>query len=279
MTSIIISSDAHETCQMVGEKTADALGYKYIGRELLEQVAEQYNVSADKLLRVLNGSSPRKLSNKSHGLLLGYIQTATLEQLLEDSIVCAGLAAHLYVRDVSHVLMIHVLSDPKAMVNALAVKNKISAKKASKILERERARRVRWSMDNFGIDEGAPSTYDMVISLEQIEIEKVVDIIKDMAGYRKFQPMTYSRKHLQDLALASKVRVALLSQYPDIRVSADGDTAIIHVKCSKWQKQKTTEAMKEIVGQIAGVKLVQVHAVSNMRDLEKQPEQMSFNDQ
>lgn len=279
MTSIIISSDAYETGHRVGEKTADALGYAYVGRQLLEQVAEQYKVSVDKLLRVLNGSSASKLSGKTNDLLLGYIQTATLEQLLKDSVVCTGLAAHLYVRDVSHVLMIHVLSDTRALVGALAVEKKISSKKATKILERERARRASWSMDNFGIDEGSPSTYDMVISLEQIEIDKVVDIIKDMAGYRKFQPMTYSRKQLQDLALASRVRVALYAQYPDIRVSADGETAIVFVKCTKRQKQKTTEAIKEIVGQMAGVKLVQVHAVGSIRDLEKQSEQMFVNDQ
>ncbi|MFH1130947.1 MAG: cytidylate kinase family protein [Pseudomonadota bacterium] len=275
MTSVIVSSDVQEIGQLVGEKTASALGYKFIGRSLLSEVAERYQVKEDKLLRALERGTAPKLSNKADDYLLSCIQTVTLEQLLRGSVVCTGLAAHLYVRDVSHVLMLRVLSNAEARINALAAQKKISTKKASKLLEKERVRCVQWSTAYFAIDESAPSTYDIVISLDHLEIDKVIDIVKDMTSYRKFKPMTYSRKRLKDLALASRVRTALLCQYSDVKVSADGDIAIVFVKCSQRKKQKIAEEMKKVVRQVPGVKIVQVHAVSNLRNLERQSKEAS----
>jgi cytidylate kinase len=269
MTSVIISSDADSVCQTIGKEVASVLGIELLDASLLEEVAARYKVKEDKLRRVLDAASSSRMSTKSRDLLLAYIQTVTLERMVENSVVCIDLAAHLYVRAVSHVLMVHVLSDAAAQVNKIAARTKVSPRKAQKLQEREKARRARWSLEGFGIDENSPSIYDMVISLGQIEQEKVVEIIKDMAGYRKFQPMTYSRRCLEDLATASKVRAALLSKFPDIKVGADGDTAIVHIKCSKRQKQKAAGEIKEIAGKIPEVSLVEVHAVQSLRDLKE----------
>jgi hypothetical protein len=88
-----------------------------------------------------------------------------------------------------------------------------------------------------------------------------------MAGYRKFQPMTYSLKCLDNLAMASKVRSMLLPKYPEIEVDADGGRVIVKVKCPKWQKLSIVEAIKKSVGEIPGVNLVEVHTVTNLRRL------------
>ena len=47
------------------------------------------------------------------------------------------------------------------------------------------------------------------------------------------------------LALASAVKAALLPKYHELRTSADGDTIIVRVKCSKREKAKTVEEIKE----------------------------------
>lgn len=276
MTSILVSSDDPGIHDLIGEKVAKSLGYKYLGRSFLAQVAARYNVKEERLVRVLDRMANR-LTSKSHNLLLAYIQTAALEELLNDNVVCGGLAAHLYVRDVSHVLMVRVLADAQARVHDLVDGERISKRKALRQIAKDRERRERWSMDSFGINECDPSIYDMVISLGQIEVKKVVEIVKDMAGYRKFQSMTYSRKMLANLALAGRVRVELLPKFPDIRVRADGDTAIVHVKCSKRQKQKISSEIKQIAGKIPGVKLLEVHAASSLRSVEEEERQAVVN--
>jgi len=267
MTSIIVSSDDLAVGQIIGKKTADALGYRYFDRGLLKQVARQFNVKEEKLLQVIDGSSASRLSAKNRDLLISYIQTLTLEQIQKDHVVCTNLAAHLYVRDVSHVLIIRVLADSEERAKQIMERKGVTFRKALKAIEQKKTSRAEWSIDTFALNENDPSIYDLMISLGQIETEKVVEIIKDMAGYRKFQPMTYSVKCMENLAMASRVRSMLLPKYPDIKVAADGGRIIVNIRCPKWQKLSIVEAIKKNVGEIPGVSLVEVHAVTNLRKL------------
>ena len=265
MTSIIISSDDLAVGRTIGKKTAEALGFRYLDRGLLKQVAERFDVKEENLQRALDGSPVFRLSATARDLLISQIRTVTLEEIQKDGVVCANLAAHLYVRGVSHVLMVRVLADSGARSRQIMGEKGVSLKKALKVMGKERDNQTRSSIDTFALDENEPSIYDMVISLGQIEADKVIEIIKDMSGYRKFRPMTYSVKILNDLALASKVRTLLLPKYPELKVDADGDKVIVNVRCARRQKLNNVEAIKKSVGEIRGVSLVEVHTVTSLR--------------
>lgn len=271
MTTVIVSSDDRDVCRAIGTAIADGLGYRYLGRPLLDEVARQCGVQQERLHRLLDGAVGLRATTKSRALL-ARIQAAALEQLLEDNIVCVDLAAHLYVIDVPHVLVVRVLTDADARAATIAAHRRISTRKAQKLIDKEREQRRRWALDLFGVDGSNPANYDMVISLGQIEIDKVVDIIRDMAAYRKFQPTTYSLKCLADLTLAAKVRIALIEAYPDIKVSVDGKTASIRVKCAKRQQEKTVEEIEKLTRQVPGVEQAEVHTVSSMRELNRSAE-------
>lgn len=264
MTSVIISADSEKVGDAIGQQVAARLGYHHIGRELLKELAESYGTTEEKLARVLEGKTSR-WTKKSEERLLAGIQAATSERLVADSIVCTGLGAHLYIRGVAHILIVRVLS---LSAPRLAAETGVSLKKAFKKLDAEEARRARWSRESFGLDESRASNYDMVVRLTQIEPQQAVQLICDMAQYPRFRPMSYSMKTIKDLALASRVRADLLSEHPEIRVSANGDTVIVHVRCSPRQKPRTVEAIKSSAGKLPGVKVVEVHA---MKKLPNQP--------
>jgi len=264
MTTIIVSADAPDIGESIAEKTAETLGFEYLGPTLLAEVASQQGVSERDLQRVLDPAAYRKVGKKKRKLLLSHIEAATLERLTKDNMVCAGLAAHLYTRDISHVLMLRILSEPGARISAIRAAKRTSERHAAKSLAREKGMRVRWSNDCFGFDETDPGHYDMVIRMGQIELDKLVELTKDMAGYRKFQPMSYSRKCLSDLALGAKVKNLLLPTHPEIRVRANGDTVIVHVKCAKRKRQSATMSVKEIATHLEGVSLVEVHGVKKL---------------
>jgi len=265
MPIIIISSDSYKTGREIGEKTAKATGYDYVDRDILGPVAEKSNVQEEKLIKALDEApSFLGLSSKLRNKYLAYIQEATLGQLLEDNVVCHGLAAHLYVLGVSHALKVRVLSDPEELASQLSSEAGGSAEKVKKLLKRQDAQRKRWSLEAFDLDETDPSNYDMVINLSQIDPDEAVKTIADMTAYRKFQPMTYSIKCLRDKELASRVRMALMERFPGVRVQADGSTIVVGTKAIKREKQKRTEAIKALAGGIAGVGYVEVHVANDI---------------
>ncbi|MBW1722450.1 MAG: cytidylate kinase-like family protein [Deltaproteobacteria bacterium] len=265
MSVIIVSSDSYRKGREVAEKTAEALGYEYLDRELLKAVAASHDLPEDRLEKALRESpSLFGISSKNHARYLAYIEAAVLSELSRDRVVCHGLAAHLYVLGVSHVLKIRILADPEEWVKLTASEKGVPPEKAARLNKREEALQKRWSLGVYGIDETDPSLYDMVISLSQIDADEAVKTIVETVSYRRFKPMTYSIKCMKDRELASRVRSALLERFTDVKVRADGTTVVVETKALKREKRKKAEAIKELAGGIPGVDYVEVHVINDI---------------
>lgn len=272
MPLIIISADDFKQGDEIGQKVAGVLGYRYLGRDLLTWVASESQVSEDELARALD-EPPGLLTRRSRRQrLLSYIEAACLNVLLEDNVVCHGLAAHMYVRAVSHALKVRIINEPEQRAEQLAQAEGVSVEKARKMVQRGTKDERRWSEEAYNLDQTDASLYDMVISLGTLEMDKAVEIISDTVGYRKFQPMTYSRKLMQDKALAAGVRLALMEQFPDIRVEASDGTVVAYIQSLKKDQRKKQEMVRQIAGELPGVRHVEVHII---RDLVGQAAQSS----
>lgn len=267
MTSIIISSDDAAQALEMGERLAKALDYELLGPSLLAQAAERYSVPLGKLERVLDPRGASRFSAERRALLLAYLETVTLEALEQDGAVCYGLGAHLFVREVSHILTVRLLADPARRARELSAERGITDIKATKLLRQEKERRMQWSLQNFDVDETDAIACDMVISLAKIDVDTAVGLVRDAAGSVKFKPMTYSRQCLHDLTLAATATVELLSQGLEVKVYADGETLVVHLRCPKRHKDRLTRQIKETAGALPGVSLVEVHAVTGIRRL------------
>jgi len=259
MSIIIISSDDQQTGEKIARQTAAAMGYKELGRELLSEVADRHEIAERRLVKALDEApSFLGMSGKLRSLCLTYIQEAVLARLLEDSVVCHGLAAHLYVRGVSHALRVRVLSDPEERVKRMIDQGGKSPDKAKRSVRRTRKLRSRWSTVAFGLDETDPALFDLVISLSQIDQDEAVKIITGTVAYRRFSPMTYSLHCLQDLELSTRVRSAMLKQFPDVRVRARSGTLLVETAALKRERRKRMKAIREVAGAIPGVRYVEV---------------------
>lgn len=265
MSVIVISSDSYQKGQEIAQACAQKLGYRRLGREILKTVAATHHIAEEKLVKTLEEvPSFLGMSARIKNRCLAYIQEAVLGQLLDDGVICFGLAAHLYVLGIAHVLKVRVLADPEARLREMAAQMNVSVDKAAKLLKKKDKLRKRWSLEMFKVDETDPAGYDLVVSLSQIDPAKAVQIITDMVSYRKFRPMTYSIKCLQDKALASRVRAVLLEHFPDVRVDANGRTVVVETGGLKREKRKKTAAIKELAEKIPGVGYVEVHIINDI---------------
>ena len=272
MPLIIISADDVKQGDEIGQKVAGVLGYRYVGRDLLTWVASENQVSEEDLARALDDPPGLLARRARRQRLLGYIEAACLNVLLDDNVVCHGLAAHMYVRAVSHALKVRIINEPEQRAEELAQAESVSVEKARKLVQRRTKDERRWSEEAYKLDQTDASLYDMVISLGTLEMDKAVEIISDTVGYRKFQPMTYSRKLMQDKALAAGVRLALMEQFPDIRVEASDGTVVAYIQSLKKDQRKKQEMVRQIAGELPGVRHVEVHII---RDLVGQAAQSS----
>jgi len=259
MAIIIISSDAREIEESIAEKVAVAMNFQWLDRRILADVAAKHGIDPDKLTDAMETipSVFNRLSSKQWRYYLACVEAEVLDRLLEDNIVCSGLAAHLYVIGVSHAMKVRILSG--------------HPREPGKSRAGELQQRKKWSLAAYDYDETDLSRYDLVINLDQIDPAEAVKTICGAAEYRKFQVMTYSRKCLSDLVLAAKVDGILLKSMADVKVQARDGSVVVLTKASNRQRRKKIETIKELAGNVEGVRYVEVHVQKNILGAAQSP--------
>ncbi len=265
MSIIIISSDSPEIEKKTAELIAGSLGYGKIDRDgVLPKAAERYGNSVDDFIKALEKRpSVFKSSIRQWNLLLSYIQEETVEELRKDNLVCHGLAAHLYVLGISHVLRVRILSKKDEKLREVMAHTGIAKQAAEKLLDKEKKYRARWSSDLYHMDETDSSRYDLSISLDNIDLEDAIKMIEETISYRRFKAMTYSVRCMEDLAIVSRARAILIKRFPDVRIQASGGRLIISLLSLKREKMKKTKIIKEMTNNIEGVDYVEVHVFND----------------
>jgi len=259
MSIVVFSSSCYDTGRDIAEKVAEATGFRYVDREILGPVAEIHNLPEEDLVRALD-EPPNLfgLSARRRDKYIALIQQATLERLLEDNVVCHGLAAHLYVCDVSHAIMVRILPGHKNGEDDPAPKTGEASEKTGKHLKRQERDRKRICLHVFDRNEADASIYDMVINLSRMNLDEAIQTIVNATSFRKFQSMTYSINCLKNKELECRVRMKLLDRFPNARVQADGNTVNVRIKPNIGDKRKRIEEVKEQAWSVEGVTNVKV---------------------
>ncbi|MBI9086062.1 MAG: cytidylate kinase family protein [Desulfobacterales bacterium] len=260
MPIVIVSADVPEIEQQIAEMTAESLGYRIVGPDILKKVAEKYDVPEAKLSETLTQrpSLTRGLPTKKWEFLLSCIEQEILEALNTEGTLCWGTAAHLYVRGVAHALKVRIISDPEKRVRSIAETHGIDLKRAQRILAKKQGLREQWSRAAYDRNELNPANYDLVINLSQISPEEAVATITTTIGYRKFVTTTYSRNCMKDLTLESRVRHRLIPEIRDIKVMARDGKVVVNTMGLKREMRKKTETIKALAGTVKGVTYVEV---------------------
>ena len=254
MTSIFISSDALDQGVAVARKVAEQLNATFVGRDILPAIAKERRISEADLLSLLDFNGKFGLYQKR---LLMCLESSVASRIRDDNVVCTGLGAHLYIRGVSHILNVRVLTDMASLTFRTAAEKNISPSRVRKGLEKRMRKRRRWTLNAFQVDETQPSNYDMLFTLGNFDIDRVAKTVAETAGDRKFTAMTYSRKILDEQVLACNVRLALVKKYPEVMVRIKDDTAFLTI-AKRWGWRRKAEAIKRIASEVDGVNYVRI---------------------
>ncbi|MEW6614850.1 MAG: cytidylate kinase-like family protein [Thermodesulfobacteriota bacterium] len=260
MSIITVSRGSYSRGKEVAEKVAQKLGYECIARDVLLEASEEFNVPETKLVHAIQ-DAPSFLDRLTYGKekYVAYIQSALLRHLQKDNIVYHGLAGHFFVKGVSHVLKVRIIADLEDRIRLVMERDKVSRKKALQFLKKIDEQRRKWSISLYGIDTLDPSLYDMVLHIRKITVDDAVDIICHTAGLKDFKTTPESQKAMDDIFLASEVKVALIDLKPDIEVSADSGKVSVATSARLSHEEKLVQDIEGVAKTIPGVKEVSVH--------------------
>ncbi|MGC8604756.1 MAG: AAA family ATPase [Desulfomonilaceae bacterium] len=260
MAIITVSRGSYSKGKEVAEKVAQKLGYECIAREVLLETSEQFNIPEVKLVRALH-DAPSILERFTYGKekYLTFLESCILERAQKDNIVYHGLAGHYFLKGISHVLKIRILSDIEDRVRLEMEREKISADEARYILKKDDHERRQWGIRIFGVDTWDPSLYDLVIHIRKLTVNNAVDIICNVVKSEQFKTTPESQKALDDLVLAAQVKAALIDSCPNVLVCAESGVVFIDTKMGPAIAGPLAEELRAKANQIQGVKEIKMN--------------------
>ncbi|MEJ2719505.1 MAG: cytidylate kinase-like family protein [Deltaproteobacteria bacterium] len=260
MAIITISRGSYSKGKEVAERAAELLGYSCISRDLLVEASEQFNIPEIKLVRALH-DAPSILERFTYGkeTYLAYVESAFLKHAQKDNMIYHGLAGHFFLNGIQHVLKVRVLADIEDRIRLEAEREKIRPEDARHVLEKDDHERRQWSRSLFGIDTWDPSLYDMVLHIRRLAVEDAASIICQTVKLPHFQTTPESQAAMDDLVLASEVKIKLVNTYPNIKVTAREGIVSIDTSWTMQSAPQLADEIAEVAKKVPGVRDVRVH--------------------
>lgn len=252
---ITISRGSYTKGKEIAEQLATRLGYECLSRDILLECSEQFNIPEIRLVRALH-DAPSVLERFSHGRerYLAFIENAFLERVRGDNVVYHGLAGHFFLRGVDHGLKVRIIADLEERVRLEMERTDVDGDRARALLKKDDFERRQWALALYGVDTLDPSLYDMVVNVRAVNLDCAVEIIAQAARTPCFATTQASQETLDQLVLASRVRVALVDRWPTVRASVADEVAYVDLEAPAAEEASVRTDAQSIVAGIGGIR-------------------------
>jgi cytidylate kinase len=261
MAIITISRGSYSKGKEVAEKVAEKLGYECISRDVLLQASERFRIPEIKLVRAIH-DAPSILRRFSHDkqAYIAYIQSALTGRVRKDHVVYHGLAGHLLLKGVPHVLKVRIIADlPDRVANEMA-REGITEEEARTLIQKDDEERRKWTQSLYGVDPWDCHLYDFVLRVHKLTVGDAVDFICQAALRDAFKTTPASQQKMDDLALACQIKAILIESFPDVAVTSEYGNVLVYTKAGDRSTHKLQKRTKELREEMGEIKYIEVHA-------------------
>ncbi len=267
MSIISISRTPYTSSEAIARNVAGKLGYVCLDQEVFEEATAGSGIPPDKLQKAF--SEPPSLFGMSlttRKRCVASVQAGLSARYLDDDVVYLGDFGHLLVHGVSHLLKVRITAQEQDRVAQKAEREDCTTKEAEKQIQKSDKQRAALAKQLFGVEGNDSELFDLVINTSQVDIDTATDIIVDTVKHKRYQPMTYSVRCMQNVELGHRVRAALIDLDPDVDVQAEDGKVRVRIRDAGDGKGKRSEEIEQRAASLAGVEQVEVLAVKDLFD-------------
>jgi len=98
-----------------------------------------------------------------------------------------------------------------------------------------------------------------VVHIRKISIDDAVNLISHTASLPKFQTTPESEQALDNLVLAARVKCMIFDAYPNVDVTADDGTVVVHTEGPLEQEEAIRKRIRALITGMPGVEDARVH--------------------
>ncbi len=261
MAIITISRGSSSMGKAVAEQTARQLNYRLISREVLLDAGSRFNVPEIKLEKAIH-DAPGILERYRHSKqsYVAYIRSALVERVVDDNVVYHGLAGHLLLAGIPHVLKVRITAVMGKRIATVMQRDNISAAEARLRIEEDDRQRRKWTHSLYDQDPWDASLYDLTICIDKLTVDNAVDFICQAAAAEGFQATENNRRKAADMAVACRVKAALVDEFPHVGVTCEYGNVLIYIKGREQPAGRLVKQLNQIRESVEGIHHLETHA-------------------
>lgn len=210
MQIICISRGGYSQGKELAARLAEKLDFECVSREEILEEADHRGIPVKQIETAMikpHYITESLLLAKEHYLAL--VTSFLCERALKSNIVYHGRAGHLVLSGISHVFRVRVVSEMEHRIQAVMQQFSFTRERAKAYINQVEENRKLWVKHLYNVDWELASYYDMVINLEQMNVENAAMALCSFSRLPDFQETPASHRALEDLLLASNIRLAL----------------------------------------------------------------------
>ncbi len=255
MSIIAISRGTFNGGEALARRVAERLGYHCLSRETNLEAAKEYGVPAAALVAAME-----KRPSFWHRVIgertahLACVRAALCEQARADNLVYHGLAGHLLLPGIAHVIRVRVIADLDYRVKTAREQQELGPAAALAYIEKVDKERRQWVRFLFGVEWDDPQLYDLVLNLSRMSLGTACETVARLTEQADFRATPESRRAMENLTLASRVS-ATLAMDPrtrDVQFEVVADGGIVTIT-GQTRAPAADEAVEVVVGKVDGV--------------------------
>ncbi|MCF8063289.1 MAG: cytidylate kinase-like family protein [Deltaproteobacteria bacterium] len=260
MAIITISRGSYSRGKEVAERVAAELGYECLSREVILEASDRYHIPELKMVKAVH-DAPSLLERLGHAKqdFIAYYQSALTRAVQKDNVVYHGLAGHVLLKGVPHVLKVRIIADLEDRVVDEMKREESSDQEARSLILRDDQERRKWTRNLYGVDPWDSALYDIVVHIRKFTVSNAVEFICRAARLDPFATTARSQRKIDDLALASQIKAMLVEVHPDVRVTCDYGNVLIYTVNDDRMARRMKEKVEALTRKIQGINHIEVH--------------------
>ena len=203
MAVITISKEFGTEGEKVASRVAEKLGYEYIGKNLVADIAKELNISESEAVTFHKTSQSRilrfvdrytcsivqKVVDREHGCLDDKNYYEVTKKLVENvyeagDVIILGWGSQCLLKGKPDTLHVRLIKDNDLKINEIMQSQNLSHKASKGFIDREEGDLKAYIKHYFNEDWNAAHLYDLIIDMGKTSVEKAVGMICDNVKHK-----------------------------------------------------------------------------------------------
>ncbi len=226
-------------------------------RTLMDAVKGLVDISRDEhQLLAEQGPAMLDMGVRRRRVFVAFLESVVLQYAQKEKVVLVGRGANFLLRLVPGVLRVRTVAPLDLRAQRIAAREQVELDRARQLATVVDQQRRAYVAHVFGSDWSSPLNYDLTLNMGRLSLEAAAATVLDLAAQPEYETSAETRRVLEDMVLAARVRRALVDEIDVHALEVESREGRVTLG-GYVANQDAARRAKGLAGKVEGVRAVE----------------------